>query len=275
MEAFREDAERSILLPDFEAIAATGRRRRLRRRAAAGSVAACVLAASGFLAAAYDRSGSPEPAEDPHHTSLMTPYPGLTMTALPAGRYAARPFADPALPDVRFTLPAGWNAWVGPNRFEGLDEVTAGDAKARKDVLESEPDWLLGMVPLDPQWIAQPGCAMVDVTGADTATVVRALTVAPRLTVVLQPERTTLTGHRAVHLRLQEAAPRGTCRQGVVMRAASAGIRYLGPGTTYDAWVVDVGDRSLLVWAAWTAATPRSEVQDLLGIIDSVEVHDR
>jgi hypothetical protein len=58
------------------------------------------------------------------------------------------------------------------------------------------------------------------------------------------------------------------------MTTAQGGIGYLGRGTTYDAWLVDVGDKTLLLWAGWTAATPDEEVADLLEVVDSAEVLD-
>ena len=49
---------------------------------------------------------------------------------------------------------------------------------------------------------------------------------------------------------------------------------YLGSGTTIDAWDVDVDGRPLVLWAVWTARTPNGEVQDLLGIVDSIELEE-
>lgn len=275
LDAFREDAEHSIELPDFEELAAAGRRRRTRRHAATGAVAACVLAASGVLAAAYDGSGGPDPAEDSPDTSVATPYPELAMTTLEPGRYVIRPFAHRALPDVRFTLPAGWNAWAGPNRFEGLDALAPDDAMGHKDAIESDPAWVLGGLPLSMQWIAQPGCQMVDMTGTDVATVVRALVDVPRLRVVAEPGSTTVSGLPAVHLRLRERSPQGTCGQTTMMRGPRVGLRYLGRGSTFDVRVVDAGGRTVVLLAAWTAATPASEVDALLGVMESMEVRAR
>ena len=274
LEAFRADAEHSVRLPDYEAIAARGRRRRLRRRAVGGAVAAGVLAASGFLATAYDRSSSPEPAEDADETALVKPYPGVTSTTLEQGRYEFRPFADPSLPVVRFTLPPGWNSWVGPNRFEGLSDEVTGVGGSNREAIDGDPEWLLGMLVLEPRWVAQPGCTMVDVTEADATRVVRRLLDIPRLRLTSDPQRTTRSGFPAVHLRLHETGPRDTCRQQAMLDTTQGGVDYVGSGTTIDVWVIDVDGRPLLLWAAWTAKSPVAEVQDLLGIVDSVEVHD-
>lgn len=276
LEAFREEAERVTAVPAFELIEAAGRARRRRRQAVVSGVAACVLGVSGFLAATHGDSPGPQPAEDPDDTSLARPYPGLTMTTLEEGTYELRPSRDPALPAVRFTLPPGWNSWVGPNRFEGLSDRAADQGKSNGEVLDQDPDWLLGLLVLDVKWLAQPGCAMTDLAGDDTPALVQALTRVPRLEVTSGPESTVRFGHPAVHLRLREQGPTATCLNDTFINGAlSAGITYLGRGTTYDAWVIDLDGRPLLLWATWTHGTPGDEVNDLLGIVDSVEIHDR
>jgi hypothetical protein len=276
LEAFREEAEMATPVPDFGRIEAAGRARRRRRHAVAGAVAASVLAVTGLLAGIDRDRGDAQPAEDADETSLATPYPGLTMTTLEEGTYDLRPSRDPLMPAVRFTLPPGWNAWVGPNRFEGLSDSAADQGRSNGEVLDQDPDWYLGLLLLDVKWLAQPGCTMADLTGDSTAALAQALTDVPRLEVTSGPETTVRFGHPAVHLRLREGGKTGECLNEVFMNGAvSAGLTYLGRGTTYDAWVIDVDGRPLLLWAVWTRGTPRDEVNDLLGIVDSVELHDR
>lgn len=274
LEAFRDDAEQHARVPAFETIEAAGRRRRLRRHAAVGAVTACVLGVSGLVAATYGDSTDPQPAEDSDETSLGAPFPTMTNTTLEAGSYVLHPSRDTSLPPVRFTLPAGWNSWLGPNRFAGLDDLATDDSRTSQDLLEQDPEWLLGLLVLDVRWVAQPGCTMTDVTNDDTTALVQALTTTPRLTVTSGPESTVRFGLPAVHLRLQEQGRRDACPQDTVFTTADAAVDYLGRGTTIDAWVVDVDGRPLLLWAAWTAKTPSAEVQDLLGVIDSIEVQE-
>jgi hypothetical protein len=273
LEAFREAAEHSTPMPDFDAIAAAGRRRRNRRHAVVGAAAACVLGASGLLAA-YDGSAGPDPAGDTDRHSLGTPYPTMSMTPLDEGAYALQAFEDPALPRIRLTLPPGMGAWHGPARWEGMGDGASNDAEANREALESNPEWLLSMLVLDLQWIAQDACTMTDVRGDDLAATVEALRASPRLEVASEPVSTTRSGYPALHLRLRERGARGTCLQDSIMTTAQGGIGYLGRGTTYDAWLVDVGDKTLLLWAGWTAATPDEEVADLLEVVDSAEVLD-
>lgn len=275
LESFREDAEQHTRIPAFEIIEAAGRRRRLRRHAAVGAVAACVLGASGLLAATYGDSVSPQPAEDSDENSLGTPYPMMKNTTLEPGTYVLHPSQDTSLPPVRFTLPAGWNSGLGPNRFSGLGDTGTDRSRTNQELLEQDPEWLLGMVLLDVKWIARPGCTMTDLTGHDTTALVQALTTVPRLLVTAGPESTFRFGHPAVHLQLREQGRRDACPQDTVMTTAEAAVDYLGRGTSLDAWVIDVDGRPLLLLAAWTVGTPRAEVEALLDVVDTVEVLDR
>jgi hypothetical protein len=271
LEAFREEAEQHARVPAFETIEKAGRRRRLRRHAVVGAVTACVLGVSGLVAATNGDSADPQPAEDSDESSLGAPYPVMTNETLEAGTYVVRPSRDTSLPSVRFTLPAGWNSWLGPNRFAGLDDVATDEGRSNRELLTQDPEWLLGMLVLDVAWVAQPGCGMTDLTGADTTALVQALTTVPRLTVTSGPERTVRFGHPAVHLRLRDQG-RGECPQDTVMTTPEAAVSYLERGTTIDAWVVDVDGRPLLIWSAWTQDTPRSEIEALHAVVDSIEL---
>jgi hypothetical protein len=272
LEAFREEAEHSTPLPDFELISAAGRDRRRRRHTVVAAVTACVLGASGLLASTYGDASDPQPAGDSDETSHVTPYPVMANATLEAGTYELHPSKDTSLPPVRFTLPTGWNSWLGPNRFAGLDDVATDDVRTNRELLVQDPEWVLGMLVLDVRWIAQPDCIMTDVTGDDITSLAQALTSVPRLAVTADPETTVRFGHPAVHLQLREQGRGDACPQDTVMTTAEAAVDYLGRGTTIDAWVVDVDGRPLLLWAAWTARTPSDEVDDLLRIVDSIEL---
>jgi len=262
LETFREKAEQATRVPAFELIEAAGRARRRRRHVAGGAMAALVLATTGILLVTNEPSAPPQPAEKTDDTSLVTPYPGNQGRALDEGTYEFE-LTDPALPDVRFTLPTGWNSWIGPNLFEGFrDEAGAGD-----------PEWYLGLLILDVQSIAQRGCSMTDLTGKDPATVVKAFTEADRLRVTSGPERTVRFGRPTTHLRLEEQGPSGECLNTVLMFGTeSSGITYFGRGTTFDVLVVDLDDRPLVMLATWTRGTPPAEVDALLGVVDSIEL---
>jgi hypothetical protein len=275
MEAFREDAEQLTRRPPFELIEAAGRRRRRRRHAVGGAVVACLLAVSGFLVV-HDRDSRTEvgPADDRTTPSgEVTPYPAFAMTTLREGTYELRTSFDPRDPAVRFSLPAGWNAWMGPNRFEGMGRQVTFDAATNEGVLTDDPDWYVGLLVIDVTSMAQRECTSTSMEGASAPAFARALTRIPGLDVLAEPESTVRFGHRAVHLRLQEVTRAVDC--GWFFRTARGAQTGDGElGTTYDAWVIDTADRPILVWGEWTPRVPRTEVDALLGIVDSIEVHD-
>lgn len=272
LEAFREEAEHSTPLPDFDLIAAAGRDRRRRRHTVVAAVTACVLGVSGLLASTYGDPSDPQPAGESDGVSRATPFPVMANTTLEAGTYELHPSRDTSLPPVRFTLPAGWNSWLGPNRFAGLDDIATDGGRTNRELLVQDPEWVHGMLALDVTWVAQPGCIMIDLTGDDTAALVQALTTVPGLAVISGPETTVRFGHPTVHLQLREQGHRDGCPQDTVLTTAEAAVDYLGRGTVIDAWVIDLEGRPLLIWAAWTRDTPDDEVDDLLGIVDSVEL---
>lgn len=274
LDAFRDEAERYTPLPEFEPIESAGRWRRRRRHAALGVVAACTLAAAGFLAGPDADPGEPQPAEDSERSSFVTPYPDHAMTTLAEGTYEMKPSPGSSLPVVRFTVPPGWNAGLLPERFEGMGGGVTYDAEVNRALLAKDPDWFAGVHVLDVRWVAQRGCSDVDVT--DTASLVRALTNIPGLEVTSGPEAAVRFGHPAVHLRLREQGGQPpSCPRATVLRDATGNLfTHAERGTTTDVWVIDVDDRPVLLGAYWTRGTPRAEVDAALGILDSVELLD-
>jgi hypothetical protein len=56
---------------------------------------------------------------------------------------------------------------------------------------------------------------------------------------------------------------------------AAGPIGNLGQGGTYDIWLVDLDGEPLLVVAGWTRDTPRSVVDELMTMADTIELHPR
>jgi hypothetical protein len=274
LDAFREEAELVTPVPPFDRIEAAGRARRRRRHAVAGLVAACVLGLAGLVAVTDDGSGSPRPADDPGPSSLATPWPGPTMTTLPRGTYRLPVSVGPGSPAVEFTLPAGWNAWLGPNRFEGLGARPTHDSAANERILSREPRWYAGLLLLEVDWITQRGCTAADMTDSDITAFARALTHVPGLEVVDGPTATLQSGRATVHLRLRDLGTRPACSGGSLFQAPQGAIGFGDAGTVFDARVIDVDGRPFLAWAEWTRHTPRSEVAALLGIARSITLDE-
>ncbi len=78
----------------------------------------------------------------------------------------------------------------------------------------------------------------------------------------------------ATHLRLRGGAAPACLDDYLFTTSRYSTIDATGRDTTYDAWVLDVGGRPLLVWGVWTDTAPPSEVGELLDVIDTLEVHN-
>jgi hypothetical protein len=270
LEALREQAERTTPVPAFELIEEAGRARRRHRRAIGGAVAACLLATTGLLATTTGDTPGPRPA-DQGPDSSATPWPGSTMTTVEPGTYEFRysPVADSPL--VHVTVPRGWNAWVGPNRFDGLDRRVTEEGEDNEDTLAAASRWYAVLLPLEVHWVAQPGCG-AEVVSNDAAGLVRALRRLPGMQVTEGPTPTTRGGHPAWHLRLRADGTTPTCSRDSGLATTQGAIGIGDRGYQYDAWVIEAGTSPLLLWAAWSPATPERDVSDLLAMVASVEL---
>lgn len=269
LRAFRDDAVHRTRVPAFEQIEAAGRSRRHRRHAVVAAVTACVLGVSSLLAWGPDRSGAPQPAQHVKPSADVMPYPSDMMTTLDEGTYELAPSQDPKRPVVRFTLPGGWNAWYGPNRFEGM-----APGVTNNEELLGRTSWFTGLLVMELRKVARRSdCAIVDMTGSGRAALVRSLTRLPHVDVLSGPESTVRFGVPATYLRLRERPATRCLADHRFTTSRWASVGFLEPGTTYDAWVLDVGDRPFLVWTYRSPDAPAAEVASLMGVVDSIEVH--
>lgn len=268
LEAFREAAELHVERPAFEGIEQRGRTRRLRRRAVVGAVAASALAVSGFFATAGSQSPDPQPAGP--STPRATPYPGPELVTLEAGTYELTPFTDVTLPAAHVTVPDGWDASYAPDRFSGIGPVGADNERAQE-----QSTWYAGLLVTQVGFITMSNCNEMSLSGADTAEVLSALTALPRVDVTFGPERATRLGYPAYHLVLQETRRRPTCPYDAMFPSAQGRIGNVGLGGTYDLWLVDVEGEPLLVVTAWTRNAPRTAVEELQAMADTIELHPR
>lgn len=267
--AFREEAERLTPVPAFELVAAAGRTRHRRHHSVAGAACACLLAPAGFLAL----GGQETPADvargdDPTRSGGVMTYPGPLTTALPRGNRELHPAVGEDRPVVSFALPGGWNSWEVPNR---LDEMAPG-VSDDEELLVRAP-WHVGLLVLEVEHMARRGCTVADVSTDDPAGLVESLTRLPHLTVVSGPETGSRFGVPATHLRLHDGPGPACLRDYLFTTSRYSTVGTPGGDATYDAWVLDVGGRPLLVWGVWTDTAPSTEVEELLDVIDSLEVH--
>ena len=120
------------------------RGRALRRRrlaAATGAAVACVLAVVGVVVLRDDSPQAVEPVRPPDDAQVQAmEYPGPVMEDLDPGRYAMVPSSDPDFPRARISLPSGWNAWEGPNRFDVQDARGSNEeALEESDLVRRHP----------------------------------------------------------------------------------------------------------------------------------------
>jgi hypothetical protein len=267
LRSFRDDAVHRTRVPAFEQIEAAGRSRRRRRRAFVGA-AATALVVGGFAATWSNGPDTVQPAQDRALPSGVMPYPGPVMTTLDEGTYELEPSSDPEGPVVRFTVPGGWNAWEGPNRFEGL----APGVTDNEQLLERTP-WIAGLVVMDvSRVVRRSDCQVVDLTGRGPAALVRSLGRLPHVDVLSGPVSTVRFGVPATYFELRERPATRCLADHLFTSSTWVSVGMLLPGATYDAWVLDAGDRPLLVWAYRSRGTPPAEVDALAAVVDSLEV---
>ena len=265
LDAFREEAELHLEVPTFDDIEQRGRSRRRRRQAVIGAVAASVIAVTGFLATA---GGQPPESRTANPTTPgVTPYPTGRMVTLTPGTYELQPFADPAEPVVHVKVPPLWNAWEGPNRFEG---ISAGSDNSEA---LGRTDWLVGLVVLDVTGIAARQCGRAEPTRGGAGALVEALTQIPRLRLIGEPEQAFRYGTRATRLRLEDRGMTPACPQNLLFETATSDPIYLHQaGDVYTAWVVETDAGPLLLWSVWTKDAPQTEINALVHMMDTIEL---
>ena len=172
-----------------------------RRRVALGAgLAAAVLAVTGGLVAATQRDddGDSTPIEPPDDRAPaeVVEYPGPVMETLDAGTYLLQPSWEDTAPRARLDLPAGWNAWQGPNRFDGdLDTTT----------------WYAGLLVVEVDAVASKPCVAPqsdDVVGDSRAELVAALQRIPGARVSVDEVPDEMFGYPATHLQMTFPVPR-------------------------------------------------------------------
>lgn len=258
-------AETLVRLPDFAELDRRGRALRQRRLGAATALVACVLAVVGVTVLGQDPEGTVEPAPSP---SGSRTYPRSTMQTLDPGTYVLEPPSLRAdLPGARFTVPAGWNSWVGPNRFDGHAQ-----GRDNEEALE-HATWYVGVLVLHAESVASGSCGTAQDFDVSTArTLERAVSRIRGYRITWEAEPMTKFGYPATHFRLRAtAASKRSCADGPgLFNARGHGL--LGASTDpIDVWVVDVSGTPVLVHQTWSANAPTAVRQELTEVVDSIE----
>lgn len=267
LKEFGARAETLVEIPDFAELDRRGHDLRIRRRAGVAAALAAVLAVAGVtVTQAHRISADPGPVNPPTPVKART-YNGGTMQTLAAGTYLLHPSLGG--PTAKLTVPEGWNAWIGPNRFDGH-----APGRSNNEAL-GHLTWYVGALVLEVDGVNTHGCGDAWNDLETSAQVVRALGRAFSMDVVRGPEPTHRFGYPATRIRLRVTHALEKCGRDTLSALHSTAdgyIQYAFVGTVLDVWVVDVDGTPIYVQQAWTPNAPDSARSELDSVIDSIEL---
>jgi len=262
---FASRAEDLVILPDLADLDRQGHALRRRRQAVVATLAACLLAVVGLVVVSHDSPRDVAPIRPPDDSGGVRSYPGNMMRDLASGTYEMDVSDASGFPNVRFTLPDGWNAWEGPNRFNGH----AG-GRSNEDAL-GHLTWYVGVVYLDVVAVATEPCGQVRMVDPTVAAVTRAMATVPGHRVVRDAGRVRAFGHPATHFRIRPTAALDDCPdQTMYVSGTGAGIQPFTGGAS-DVWVVDVGGHPIVVFAAHSKGVPPTIRREQAAVLASTE----
>jgi DNA-directed RNA polymerase specialized sigma24 family protein len=261
----RTDPPGLVAAPDFTAVDRRGHRLRVRRRAGVAVALAAVLAVAGAVVAQSHRNSADHALVPPPQVTART-YPGATMDTLDAGTYRFHPSSTESGLVADLTLPGGWNAWIGPNRFDGH-----APGRSNGEAL-GHLTWYVGVLVLEVDSVNTDGCGSPTDEQDTPEDVVTALSRAFSTTLIRPAETVRRFGHPATRLRLRMTDAAATCPgDTAIFHSTTDGfIQYAGTGTILDVWVVDVGGTPIYVQRAWTRNTPTRVRSELDGVVGSL-----
>jgi hypothetical protein len=265
---FGARAESLVEIPDFAELDQRGRGLQVRRRVSVAAALAAVLAVVGVTVAQTHRTDADRgPVTPPNPRTEARTYPGGTMKTLDQGAYLLHPSLEQSDLLAELTIPHGWNAWVGPNRFDGH-----APGRSNEEAL-GHMTWYVGALVLEVERVNTRGCGDPDPRVLETPReVVGAIRHAFSTEVVRAPEAVHKFGHAATRMRLRVTREIDGCRRGAVIFSTTADgfIRYASPGTVVNVWIVEIDGRPIYVQSAWTPNAPSTARSQLDGLIDSI-----
>lgn len=273
---FGARAETLVEIPDFSELDRRGHALRVRRRANVAAALTAVLAVAGLtVAQAHRTSADPAPVTPPRPPADARAYPDATMKTLDPGTYWLAPSVLPGHslaeyadnPIVEFAVPKGWNAWVGPNRFDGHAPGRTNDEAL------GHLTWYVGALALQVTAVNTHGCDDPDVGKVTTrAALVDALTRTFGFEQIRTPHSVRRFGYPATRMRVRVTKAVAECgNNAAVFDSASSGpIQYAGVGWIADIWVVDVDGHPVYVQKIWTRNAPPAARAELDSVVDSI-----
>ena len=248
-----------------------------RSKVLASALVAVALVVAGVVAFSvwHPRSSPTESVAGSAAGPEALAYPMETMGDIPAGTYTLRPAVGSDVPVAHVTIPAGWNSWVGPNKFDG--HTPGGTNEAALDHMT----WYAGLLVLEAYSVPQLPCsdgepAELLADGLDIAALAQAIGVAPDVEAVGTTESVTRFGHPAMHLTTRVALAATPCTHDWVLDTVNNGrIETLMDGGTVETWVVDVDGHPLVVFASRWGQIPAEVEAEFVTMIDSISfVHE-
>jgi hypothetical protein len=266
---FGARAETLVELPDFAALDRRGHDLRLRRRAGVAALAVAVVVAgfTGMQVHRHDRATGPIDRPD---SSEAQSYVGGTMKTLAEGAYRLHPSIETDL-TAELTLPSGWNAWIGPNKFDGH-----APGRSNEEALAHQT-WYVGALVLEVDAVNTHGCGSPRNSLETTKDVVRALNHTFSTEVLRPAQAVHRFGYPATRMRLRVTRAFKDCGEAdlsVFHSTADGFIQYASSGTVMDVWVLDVDGTPIYVQEAWTPNAPGTVRHELDAVIASIRFSD-
>jgi hypothetical protein len=170
-------------------------------------------------------------------------------------------------PVATLVVPRGWNAWVGPNRFDGH-----APGRTNEEALDYMT-WYVGALVLKVDAVNTHGCGYPDLDHLSSpADLVAALRHTFGFEVIEEPAPVHRFGYPATRMRVRVTRAVDQCGDDTaIFDSASDGlIPYAGSGWIADIWVVDLDGSPIYVQKLWSRTAPRSAKDELDSVIDSI-----
>jgi hypothetical protein len=260
--------EELVTPPEFSALDDRGRALRHKRVGAVAALAACVLALAALTVLRDDPAREISPTRPTDRADVDSrPYPGNLMRTLAPGTYEITPSWTTSHPRARVTVPAGWNSWEGPNRFDGH-----APGRTNEEALQ-HATWYVGLLVLEVDAVPSEPCGWpAREVGSSAAGLARAVGRIPGYRTTREPESRATFGYPATHFRLRPTAALLGCEGSASLFDTDRNGVIGAPEDPADVWVLDVEGDPLAVVATSTANAPDRARRQLTAVVDSLEV---
>lgn len=265
-------AERLVLPPDLRALESRGRAARDRRRGA-GVALVLGLVLTGLWLLQHDTRTIIEPVRPPELPLRGQSYPGNQMQDLPAGTYELRPSSVSGDPSALITLPAGWNSWEGPNKFDGHRPGDPTLGRYNEAAL-GRSNWYVGALVVKLVAVSDTPCQFrwspddfVDTVAGQ----VQALGHLPGYRLVRPAETVEAFGYPAHHFVYRSTPAAEACQRDSTLYLSSRNGA-LGGIERGEIWLVDVDGVPITVFRSEEGDVPPRVEAELDAVVASIRI---